>query len=253
MNQRKLRQHYVFLLLAVCLLAVFPGKSVRAAERVFDIVVKDGYTTQTIPMLYGETPYGYTGYFAKESVILVNPKSKKVRFSVKNESSRYGNFSFQYSTLKPTEEPTLNMLSYYADGRRRAFLFSVRKIKAPSFKSFRLYLNGGKASNQFEPGKGKYLVAKWAAEYDVEPSMKLEILDRKGRRILTKEYARAKNYNGCVFKWKGYPARGNEAGMSASTTVKPGVYTLKITLTSRIGRKSLSAEQTRRFRVLKNT
>lgn len=244
------RKRIIFLMMILCCL--LPGISSKAAERVFDIVVKDGYTTQTIPMLYGKTPYGYTGYYAKESVILVHPKAKNVRFSVKNESDRYTNFSFQQNTMEPTEDAKYNMLNYYTNGKRRAFLFSVRKTKAPVITSYKLYVKK-KSTNQFLPGNGSYMTIKWACSYDVAPSMKVEILNKSGKAVFVKEYAKAKNYQNCVLNWKGMTSLKNPAGLKSYRVLAPGVYTVKLTLTSKVGKTSLSTVETKRIRILKST
>ena len=251
-NAKIIFKRKTVLFLLVMLWCLLPGGSSKAAERVFDIVVKDGYTTQTIPMLYGKTPYGYTGYYAKESVILVHPKAKNVRFSVKNESGRYTNFSFQQSTMEPTEDARYNMLSYYTDGRRRAFLFSVRKTKAPVITSYKLFVNG-KSTNQFLPGNGSCMAVRWACSYDVAPSMKVEILNKSGKAVFVKEYARAKNYQSCTLKWRGMTSMKNPAGLKSYRVLTPGVYTMKLTLTSKVGKTSLSTVQSKRIRILKDT
>ena len=49
-----------YVLAAVFLWMAFllTGGKAEASQRLFDIVVKDGYTTQVIEMKYGKTPYG---------------------------------------------------------------------------------------------------------------------------------------------------------------------------------------------------
>lgn len=241
-----------WILLAALVMVLMPKMGTEAAARVFDVIVKDGYSTQTISMLYGETPYGYTSYFAEQSVILVNPKAKTVRFSIKNENSRYSNFSFQSKKLKVTDSVQYNMLNYSADGRTRAFMFSVRKTEAPTGKNI-TFTQNKKKTTRLKAEKGKSIAIRWAVDYDVAPSMKIEILDKSGKVVYKKEYAKAKNYQSCMLKWNGKPSKGNEAGLSTKNYVPAGKYTLKLTLTSKVKKKKLISETTKTFRIVKST
>ena len=65
---RKFRR-WILASVFLCMVILVPQAKAEAAQRLFDIVVKDGRTTQVIEMKYGKTPYGYTSYYANQSVI----------------------------------------------------------------------------------------------------------------------------------------------------------------------------------------
>ena len=83
---RKFRR-WILASVFLCMVILVPQAKAEAAQRLFDIVVKDGRTTQVIEMKYGKTPYGYTSYYANQSVIYVSEKSKSVTFSVRKNTS----------------------------------------------------------------------------------------------------------------------------------------------------------------------
>ncbi len=215
---------------------LLPGGKAEASQRLFDIVVKDGYTTQVIEMKYGKTPYGYTSYYANQSVIYVNAKSKNVTFSVKkNTSSRYGNFQFAASKVKPGDEPAGNLFTYTADGKTRAWMFTVQKYAEPEIKY--LKINRPKKGDAFQPKKKKDAQIKTLIKTAVPVKTIVRILDANGKLVYKKDYGEtgSKTYQ---WKWDGKPSKGNQAKLSSKKYVPAGEYTVRVTVYPKIGKKA---------------
>lgn len=216
--------------LFICLAALMlPGQAQAASKRLFNIVVKDGYTTQTIEMKYGKSPYGYTAYYASQSAIYVNPKSKKVTFQVKkNTSSRYGNFSFASKTIKPGDQPKGNLFTYTTDGKRRAWMFTVQKISEPKIRYVRIYPSvKGKT---YMPGKNKFVKIKTSVTAETPAKVTIRVINREGKTVYRKNYPESgsKTY---TLKWNGKPSRKNPAGWKTTRYVEDGEYTVRVTAT----------------------
>ena len=227
-----------YVLAAVFLWMAFllPGGKAEASQRLFDIVVKDGYTTQVIEMKYGKTPYGYTSYYANQSVIYVNAKSKNVTFSVKkNTSSRYGNFHFAYSKIKPGDEPAGNLFTYTADGNTRAWMFSVQNYVVRDIKY--LKITSPKKGDAFQPKKKNYAGIKTGIKTEVPVKTIVRILDANGKLVYKKDYGEtgSKTYQ---LKWDGKPSKGNQAKLNSKKYVPAGEYTVRVTVYPKIGKKA---------------
>lgn len=227
-----------YCLLAVaclCVAVLMPQTKAQAAERLFDIVVKDGYSTQVIEMKYGKSPYGYTSYYANQSVIYVNPKAKSVTFSVKrNTSSRYGNFSFAYSKLKPGNSPAGNLFTYTADGKTRAWMFTVQKYVEPEITKLKVSYSPKKGALIMK--KKNYAAIRTAIKTEVPVKAVLCILNEKGKAVYKKIYSldSSKSY---VLKWDGKPSKGNSAKLKTSAYVPEGEYTVRVTVSPQTGGK----------------
>lgn len=204
-----------------------PGRKADAAKRLFNIVVKDGYTTQTVEMKYGKSPFGYTTYYANQSIIYVNAKSKKVTFTVKkNTSSRYGNFHFASTKLKPSKKAKSNLFTFTTDGKKKAWMFAVQKISDPEIKYVKMY-NTTKGS-VFVPKKNRYVKIKTAVKTEIPVKVNIKILNEKRKTVFWQNYGKAgsKTY---VIKWNGKPSKKNPAKYKTSSYVPAGEYTVKVT------------------------
>ncbi len=220
---------------AVLCLALLPLGKARAAERLFDIVVKDGYSTQTIEMKYGKTPYGYTSYYANQSLIYVHPKSKKVTFSVKrNTSSRYGNFHFAQTEMKPGDQPVGNLFNYTVDGRMRAWMFTVRKYVKPEITG--LKVSYSPRVGTLTQKKKSYARIKATVKAEVPVKTVICILNEKGRAVYKKTDSAdaTKTY---LLKWDGRASKGNSAKLKAGAKVPAGEYAVRITVHPQTGGK----------------
>lgn len=231
---KKLRK-YVLAAAFLCLAALMPQGKAEAAQRLFNIVVKDGYTTQTIEMKYGKTPYGYTSYYANQAVIYVNAKSKNVTFTVKkNTSSRYGNFSFAYSKMKPTDVPKSNLFTYTVDGKTRAWMFTVQKYVEPEITNLKVsYTPKG---SSFIPKKKNYAKIKTSVKTQVPVKTVLCILNEKGKAVYKAIYS-AESSKSYTLKWDGKPSRNNSAKLKTSAYVPAGEYTVRVTVAPQTGGK----------------
>lgn len=228
---------YLLMFVCLCLAALVPQGKAEAAQRLFNIVVKDGYTTQIIEMKYGKTPYGYTSYYANQSVVYVNAKSKSVTFSVKkNTSSRYGTFQFASTKIKPEEEPKGNLFTYTVDGKKRAWMFTVQKYTEPEIKY--LKVTDPPKGSVYTPGKKSRVVLKTGIRAGVPAKTILRILDANDRlvykQICGQMEAGTKTYK---LTWDGKPSKGNQAKLKTSSCVPAGEYTVRITVYPQIGTK----------------
>lgn len=211
------------------------GEANAASKRLFDIVVKDGYTTQTIEMKYGKSQFGYMTYYANQSTIYVNPKAKKVTFRVKrNSSSRYGNFKFASRSMKPGKTAKSNLFNYTVDGKTRAWMFTVQKVTNPEIKLIKLKPSTG--GKHFITGKKKTLQIKTKLVTQIPVKLRINILDETGKLVYQQRYTEAgtKTYS---FKWNGKPMKGNKAGLNPKKYVADGNYTVEVTATLKIGKQ----------------
>jgi len=221
----------LFLVMIVCVMLLVPKEEVQAAKRLFNIVVDDGFTKQTIEMKYGKSPSGHTTYYANQTAIYVNQKSKKVTFTVrKNTSSRYGNFRFAANSIKPTNTPKMNLFNYTVDGKTRACLFTVQKEKEPEIKSLSLKPSKGK---NFVTGKKNRLEIKTRVQTALPTSMRIVVLNEKGKRVYRKDY---KNITSKTYKlsWNGKPSKNNQVNLSTKKYVPAGTYTVAVKLKVRL-------------------
>lgn len=224
------------MLLAVMFTSLLFKADTEAAKRLFNIVVKDGYTTQTIEMRYGRSPYGYTAYHASQSAIYVNPKAKRVTFRVrKNTSSQYGNFKFAVNPLRPTNKPKASLFTYTTGGQRRAWMFTVQKATAPKIRYLRLYPST--KGKTFITGRRKYLNIKTAIKNELPVTTLFRVLDDQGKTVFRKTF-RKQPSKAYTLKWNGKPSKGNGAGLKTSSYVPAGKYTVQVKTTMKIGGKS---------------
>lgn len=226
---------WILALAFLCLAALMPHTKAEAAQRLFDIIVKDGRTTQAIEMKYGKTPYGYTSYYANQSVIYVSEKSKSVTFSVrKNTSGRYGNFHFASVKMKPGDKPQGNLFTYTVDGKRRAWMFTVQKYVEPKIQYLKTSVP--RKGGAFKPKKKNYVKLKTFIKTDVPVKTILRILDERGKVVYKKSYGESgsKTY---IFEWDGKPSKKNTAKLKTSAYVPAGEYTVKVSVYPQIGRK----------------
>lgn len=231
---KKLRR-YLLAAAFFCLAVLVSGEKAEAAERLFNIVVKDGYSTQTIEMKYGKTPYGYTSYYTNQAVIYVHPKAKNVTFTVKkNTSSRYGNFSFAYPQMKPGDSPKGNLFTYTVDGKTRAWMFTVQKYVKPEITNLKVSYSPKGAS--FIPKKKNYARIRTSIKTEVPVKMVFCILNEKGKAVYKKIYSMetSKSY---TLKWNGRPSKGNSAKLKTNTRVPEGEYTVRVTVLPQTGGK----------------
>lgn len=228
-------KNYLLAAAFLCLAVLMPQTKAEAAQRLFNIVVKDGYSTQTIEMKYGKTPYGYTSYYANQSVIYVHPKAKSVTFSVKkNTSSRYGNFTFASVKMKPGDKPQGNLFNYTVDGKRRAWMFTVQKYVQPEIK--KLKVTCSPKSPSFHPKKKHYAVIRTSVDTEVPVKIVLCILNERGKAVYKKLYSMesAKSY---TLKWDGKPSKKNSAKLKPGAYVPDGEYTVRVTVLPQTGGK----------------
>ena len=231
---RKFRR-WILASVFLCMVILVPQAKAEAAQRLFDIVVKDGRTTQVIEMKYGRTPYGYTSYYANQSVIYVSEKSKSVTFSVrKNTSGRYGNFHFASVKMKPGDKPQGNLFTYTVDGKRRAWMFTVQKYVEPKIQYLKTAVP--RKGSAFKPGKRNSVKLKAFIKTDVPVKTILRILDEKGKVVYKKSYGESgsKTY---TFEWDGKPSKKNTAKLKTSGYVPAGEYTVKVSVYPQIGKK----------------
>lgn len=241
----------LFLGLLFLLFLAIPSGDSKAASKVFDIVVKDGYSTQKIGMYYGKTPYGYQGYFAEKSVITVNPKSRKVTFSVKNTGSRYGNFHFQHSTLRPTDEPKANLFSYTDHGRTRAFFFTVKKVTASRMSRITVIDASGKSQKKYSLQGKKKVAIRCTITSDREPEIYVEIRNQKKQTVYKRKIKSALDKS-LVLWWDGTASRKNEAGLKAGQKLAAGNYTIVVNATVKCGKKTFVTEKNKKIQLVKN-
>lgn len=227
------------------LVFVSGGKANAASQRLFNIVVKDGYTTQTIEMKYGKSPYGYTTYYASQSVIYVNQKAKNVTFQVKkNTSSRFGNFRFAAKTMKPGSKAKSNLFTYTADGKTRAWMFTVQKITNPSIRT--LKVNPSIKGKVFVPGKKRYVQFKSFIDSEIPVKVNIRVFNEDGKRVYHKNYAAAgtKTYK---LKWDGKVSKDNRANLNPGSYVPDGEYTVRITATLTAGKEKQEFTKEKKF------
>lgn len=241
----------LFLGLLLLLFLAIPSRESKAASKVFDIVVKDGYSTQKIGMYYGKTPYGYQGYFAEKSVITVNPKSRKVTFSVKSVGSRYGDFRFQHSTMRPTDEPKANLFSYTDNGRARAFFFTVKKVTASRMSKITVKDSSGNSQKKYSLRGKKKVAICCTITSDREPQIYVEIKNRKKQMVYKRKIKSALDKN-LVLWWDGTAARKNEAGLKPGQKLPNGTYTISVTATVTCGKKTFVTEKKKSIQLVKN-
>ncbi|MEY8427637.1 hypothetical protein AALA00_07940 [Lachnospiraceae bacterium 46-15] len=245
---RKFRQ-WILTAAFLCLAVLLPQVKAEAAQRLFDIVVKDGRTTQVIEMKYGKTPYGYTSYYANRSVIYVSEKSKSVTFSVrKNTSGRYGNFHFASVKMKPGDNPQGNLFTYTVDGKRRAWMFTVQKYVEPKIQYLKISVP--RKGSAFKPKKKNYVKMKTFIKTDVPVKTILRIFDERGKIVYKKSYGESssKTY---MFEWDGKPSKKNTAKLKTSEYVPAGEYTVKVSVYPQIGKKVKEVTRETKLTVIK--
>lgn len=241
----------IFLLCLFALFFLIPANRSQAAEKVFDIVVKDGYSTQKIGMLYGKTPYGYTSYFAEKSVIAVSPKSRKVTFSVKNSNPRFGSFSFQHKTLRPSNDPKGNLFSYTDNGKTRAFYFTVKKVTASRISGLTVKDASGKSQKKYSFTGKKKLAIRCSITSDREPEIYVEIENGKKQTVYRRKIVSALDKSLTLW-WNGTASRKNEAGLKGGRKVPPGRYTIRVSAKVKSGKKTFVSEKKRTLQITKN-
>lgn len=99
----------------------------------------------------------------------------------------------------------------------------------PSLKTFQVSYSGGAAS--LKPGSGKYVQIKVTPKSSVKTKTTVTISNAKGKTVYKKVYNAAKNKT-YTLKWNGKPSKGNGAGLSVSSYVPDGSYTVKVTVTN---------------------
>jgi len=224
----------------VSLLSFLPKKNVQAAKPLFTVTVNDGYKKQKIRFYYGKTTWGYNAYFADKSVILVHPKAKKVTFKAKSSNTKYGNFQFQSKSLKPTAKIKSNLFTYYTSGKRRAYMFTVRKINKPTIKSMKITYSDDK--RPFTPDGKSYINIKTSILSEAASKSTLTVENAEGIAVYQKAYKEAmkKTYS---TKWFGKASKNNPAGLKASSYVPAGKYTIKWTTNMKFGKSVITVSK----------
>lgn len=230
----------------ICMFALIPGGEARAAGPLMQILVKDGYTAQTINFYYGRNSSGYTGFYADTPAILVHPKAKKVRFSARSLSGSCGDVSFQHSSMTPTENLQGNLMSYTGNGRRRAYFFSVKKMTDPKITYLKLRISNKKS--EFIPKGKRYLEIRTKISSEVSVPTEICITDPYGKIAFYKKCKPGKNKT-YTYRWNGKASRKNDLGLSKNDYVPAGTYKVSVLTTLKMKKYEKTVIRTKKVKV----
>ncbi len=235
---------------ALMLFAVFllTGMKSEAARHLFDVTVKDGYSTQKIPMYYGTSPSGHMAYYTNQPTVYVAPGAKTVRFSVTNVTDAgCGNFSFQNDTLAmPGSDAKMNLFNYYTNGKRRAYMFTVKKLTAPKITWFRVAYPTGRKVLKISSKKAAQI--KFVVTADRKANTQISITDRKGRLVWEKKLKSSAKMK-YVVSWRGLAGSRNKLGIKRGRAIPNGTYRITVKSSIPYGKRSITARKTIHIKV----
>lgn len=247
MRKNHIQRNIFLLSLLVFIVILTPKSRAFAASPVMEILVKDGYSKQVIHFFYGRTPSGYTGFYADTPSVLVHPKAKKVSFSVRNSDGTCSQVSFQYSSLTPSQTLKSNLMRFYAKGRTRAYMLSVKKQADP--KVTHLKLTPSNKKGKFHPKGKRYLeiYGKFRSEAEAETSLRIE--NSEGKLVFLKNFKPSKG-KAYTYRWNGRAFAQNELGLPKGTYVPEGVYKVTFSATVKMKKYEKTAARTKKIHIV---
>ena len=153
-------------------------------------------------------------YYTNQPTVYVAPGAKTVRFSVTNVTDAgCGNFSFQNDTLAmPGSDAKMNLFNYYTNGKRRAYMFTVKKLTAPKITWFRVAYPTGRKVLKISSKKAAQI--KFVVTADRKANTQISITDRKGRLVWEKKLKSSAKMK-YVVSWRGLAGSRNKLGNKA--------------------------------------